>query len=185
MCIRDRDKANYIKAQYDKATEEQKAEAVEMVWNEQSNKRILFKDENKTTPNSYGKEKIKELIAFPEGYNEKAWIKNYALKTFGVQVDFDSNDQIILASLINAPIESEAVQVGKFDRKKTAAPQEPKTTTPLPQVQEVKPARPEFSQQIKIEESEQDEKPIEQQEDQAEKVEAPSKISKFFGKYFK
>ena len=179
------DKANYIKAQYEKATEEQKAEAVEMVWNEQSNKRILFKDENRTTPNSYGKEKIKELIAFPEGYNEKAWIKNYALKTFGVQVDFDSNDQIILASLINAPIESEVVQVGKFDRKRTAAPQEPKTTTPLPQVQEVETTRPEFSQQTKIEESEPEERPTEQQTDEAEHVESPSIISKFLGKYFK
>ena len=68
--------------------------------------------------------------------------------------------------------------VGKFDREKVTPPQESKPNTPLPHVQEVEPARPEFSQQTKIEE-------LEQQTDQAEQVEAPSKISKFFGKYFK
>lgn len=137
------DKANYIKTQYEKATEEQKAEALEMVWNEQSNKRIFFTGENKHTPNSYGKDKIKELIAFPEGYNEKSWIKNHALKTFGVQVDFDETGQIILASLINAPIEGELIAVGTFDRGRAAAQtpkvskkvEEPQTPTP-PQEQE-------------------------------------------------
>lgn len=155
------DKTNYIKAQYEKATEEQKAEAVEMVWNEQSNKRILFKDENKTTPNSYGKEKIKELIAFPEGYNERAWIKNHALKTFGVQIDFDQDGQMILASLVNAPIEGEPVEIGVFDRKRAAA-QTPKVaekiedpqTPPPPQEQE-----PEIVPNKSVHEDEQTETP--------------------------
>ena len=139
------DKTNYIKTQYDKATEEQRAEAIERAWREQSNKRIFFDKENKATPNSYGKEKIKELIAFPEGYNEKAWVKNYALKTFGVQVDFDQDGQMILASLVNAPIESEAVEVGVFNRER-ATVQTPKVAekieqvqTPQPQEQEAEP----------------------------------------------
>ena len=155
------DKANYIKAQYEKATEEQKAEAVEMVWNEQSNKRILFQNENKATPNSYGKEKIKELVAFPEGYNERAWIKNHALKTFGVQVDFDQDGQMILASLVNAPIEGEPVEIGVFDRKRAAA-QTPKVaekieepqTPPPPQEQE-----PEIVPNKSVHEDEQTETP--------------------------
>lgn len=129
------DKNNYTKAQYEKATEEQKAEAIERVWNEQSNKRILFANENKSTPNSYGKEKIKELIAFPEGYNERAWIKNHALKTFGVQVDFDETGQMFLANLVNVPIESEAVEVGKFDRGR-AKVQTAKTIEPIEKQQE-------------------------------------------------
>lgn len=155
------DKANYIKAQYEKATEEQKAEAVEMVWNEQSNKRILFQNENKATPNSYGKEKIKELIAFPEGYNERAWIKNYALKTFGIQVDFDQDGQIILASLVNESIEGEPVEVGVFNRERVAA-QMPKVaekikepqTPPPPQEQE-----PEIVPNKSVHEDEQTETP--------------------------
>lgn len=58
-------------------------------------------------------------------------------------------------------------------------------TNPLPQVQEDEKSRPGFLPQNKIEELESEERPTEQQTDEAEQVEAPSKFSKFFGKYFK
>lgn len=155
------ERRKHYQKKFETLTDEEKQNHLQELWEVASPKSVYFRNNDKNNPNSYAIEKIGEMVTFPNGYDHETTIKNYALKTFGVQIDFDQNGQMILASLVNAPIEGEPVEIGVFDRKRAAA-QTPKVaekieepqTPPPPQEQE-----PEIVLNKSVHEDEQTETP--------------------------
>lgn len=92
----EQEKREHFKKKYNELEPDQKAQYIEQVWSENENKKIYFRDGNKTFPNSYAIEKIGELVRFPDGYDSKAMLKNYALSKYNIQINFDQNDEIII-----------------------------------------------------------------------------------------
>lgn len=90
------DKRKHYQKKFEELTDEQKQEYLDELWEVSHPKSVYFRNNDKKTPNSYAVEKIGELATFPNGYDHQATIKNYALKTFGVQIDFDQNGEMIL-----------------------------------------------------------------------------------------
>lgn len=88
-------KAHYDK-KYNELTQEQKEIFLTELWEEANPKSIYFRNNEKSQPNGYAIEKIAESLTFPNGYDHQTTLKNYALKTFKVHIDFDSNGEIKL-----------------------------------------------------------------------------------------
>jgi plasmid replication initiation protein len=112
------DKRKHYQKKYNELTGEDKEQYLQELWEGEKLKSVYFKNSNINDPNSYAIEKIGENLTFPNGYDYQKAIKGYALKTFAVQIDFDQNNKMIFANLVNAPIEGDPVPVGKFDREK-------------------------------------------------------------------
>jgi hypothetical protein len=90
------DRRKHYQKKFEELTEEEKQSHLQELWEVASPKSVYFRNSDKQTPNSYGIDKIGELVTFPNGYDHETTIKNYALKTFGVQIDFDENGQMLL-----------------------------------------------------------------------------------------
>jgi plasmid replication initiation protein len=154
------DKKRHYQKKYNELTEENREQYLQEIWEGAKLKSVYFRNNNRNDPNSYAIEQVGEIVTFPNGYDYQKAIKGYALKTFAVQIDFDENDKMILVNLVNAPIESDPVPVGKFDREK--APQQTTTEAirvepveevePIKEQNEIKPTASHISKRVSNEE---------------------------------
>lgn len=90
------DRRKHYQKKFEELTENEKQEHLQELWEVASPKSVYFRNNDKNNPNSYAIEKIGEIVTFPNGYDHETTIKNYSLKTFGVQIDFDENGQMVL-----------------------------------------------------------------------------------------
>ena len=90
------ERRKHYQKKFETLTDEEKQNQLQELWEVASPKSVYFRNNDKNNPNSYAIEKIGEMVTFPNGYDHETTIKSYALKTFGVQIDFDQNGQMIL-----------------------------------------------------------------------------------------
>lgn len=92
-----RDKTLHYEKKYNELTEEARQAYIDEIWESNKVKSVYFKNGDKKQPNSFAIELIGQKLTFPNGYDEQATIKAYTFKTYGIQVDFDAQGQMILA----------------------------------------------------------------------------------------
>lgn len=90
------ERRKHYQKKFETLTDEEKQNHLQELWEVANPKSVYFRNNDKNNPNSYAIEKIGEMVTFPNGYDHETTIKNYALKTFEVQIDFDQNGQMIL-----------------------------------------------------------------------------------------
>ncbi|MFC3813295.1 hypothetical protein [Lacihabitans lacunae] len=83
---------------YKNLESEKKQELLEKLWDNVEFKSIYFKENNITKPNSFGIQKIAELVAYPNGIDEKKHFKHFAKKNYNIGIDYNEAGEIIIKS---------------------------------------------------------------------------------------
>lgn len=75
-----------------------KQELLKKLWDESIYKSVYFKNNNIEEPNSFAIKKIVELIAYPNGVDEKKHFKHFVKKNYDIVIDYDDAGDVILVS---------------------------------------------------------------------------------------
>ena len=89
-------KNKYFKEAFETMDTTTRDEMVKELWDSSPIKNIYFRDNNITTPNSFAILHIAEKVVFPRGYDKQKHMKDYALRNYNIQIDFDESGEIVL-----------------------------------------------------------------------------------------
>ena len=73
-----------------------KQELLKNLWESTEFKSVYFKDNNIEKPNALAIKKVAELVAYPNGIDEKKHFKHFAKKNYDINIDYNDAGDIIL-----------------------------------------------------------------------------------------
>jgi hypothetical protein len=73
-----------------------KQELLKNLWESTEFKSVYFKDNNIEKPNGLAIRKVAELVAYPNGIDEKKHFKHFAKKNYDINIEYNDAGDIIL-----------------------------------------------------------------------------------------
>lgn len=89
-------KTKFLQKTFDGLDREQRDQAIQKLWDQSTMKSVYFRSNDIRQPNTYAISSIALSVAFPDGYNQKAHLKQFALKNWDIQIDYDESGNVVL-----------------------------------------------------------------------------------------
>ena len=92
-------KEQFYKKEYAELDSATKDELIQELWDSSTSKMVYFRNGDKKQPNNFAVYQIAENYIFPGGYDRQKHMKQYVLKNFNIQIDFDQAGETVIIKM--------------------------------------------------------------------------------------